>query len=923
MKTTDLTSVRAILERIPELNGVLDHGVGESDVVDPADGGTTQVTNEETRPLWLWIRDGFWRAPPAMRHSFLSRLESNFFSLGDLGIAPLQHNTTAVLLTPVSHTSLRGGVGGVLSRGSSAYDCELAVALAGFAGFASLADDIFLLTQPVTDLGRPALFEASAVSGALMLLEAFDQFDRLDGVPEDTRLECAARRLHTVNLRVIEAALGSLGWTAGRLRKFPHLLEAYACAGGDMVAAMNGIVNSGPVSYAPELDLYAGAAAARALAAASHSQGLTPIEMLMGATTLSRPFRAAAYIEFASTRCQRALPALETRLGVLSSAGLPQRERDEECTPLIWAIAVLRRDGVQWLAARIAASVGDSALLAAAIVLAIVRDDAAEFLENRTKAPWPDGLEKAALCARMIIAGDAAGSSEFVSSEPLDEVRQFAHWCLRAAELGERISAPFSDALELLRSPDHPGLTSQRSSVDPLSIVRHLHSWLCPTSGDLGALLFHVRFVPAPAAAAILEGVVTTQLLSGNRSGSMNMMPRWPIVEKEVGAEIALVELGCVPGFQERIAPGTASLLRLHTGGEADATQRDIDRLLAVALLASQSRVSVNLHSDLLYRMNGDFAFNVVATTLAFAGSFADDSSGRDESQKVHALAFKSLSGDGTDTILAEPERIPSAARATTAIRLMCSASEVVRARATVILFDRNPLGPEHAALRQAHLRDGAKPVQRSLLDAIGKSVFTPAELRAILASNAVSEATSRRAGAARAIGRLGSTEHFDLLLPLLSDVRDSVAHAAQNSMREICSSSNTDLVCLAIGDQATLASFCGITDRDPREHGLAQRMQMLLLAIGRWADKSAVTRHCGRRVLITPIHAWPPPAMTGTPIQQVEFQQIAMHLHVIYVDGEGETGQIVAEVGAKPTGEILNAIFETGEAALMQVVWT
>ena len=217
--------------------------------------------------------------------------------------------------------------------------------------------------------------------------------------------------------------------------------------------------------------------------------------------------------------------------------------------------------------------------------------------------------------------------------------------------------------------------------------------------------------------------------------------------------------------------------------------------------------------------------------------------------------------------------------------------------------------------------------MRSAILALVGVVPFEEEELDALLGEVAPTRDQDIHGATAVAIGRLGRADYCGRLLALLRHPNDQVVKEARKAFRRVLSRGDAEVVFLSIADAHEITA-----EYDQAAPGLrvqisalfhderSEAMRLLLAALTQRSDARLASEVQGRRLIVAPVTEWPPPPAPGTLLSQEELEKLALHLHVLFVDAA--TGSIVAEVGTEPSGEILNAIFETGDTAVLQVVW-
>jgi hypothetical protein len=100
-----------------------------------------------------------------------------------------------------------------------------------------------------------------------------------------------------------------------------------------------------------------------------------------------------------------------------------------------------------------------------------------------------------------------------------------------------------------------------------------------------------------------------------------------------------------------------------------------------------------------------------------------------------------------------------------------------------------------------------------------------------------------------------------------------------------------------------------------------AEALRLLMVALDRKKDDSAAKGKVGQKVMISRAAASDVDAHGTRPLTPDEFEALALYLRVSFADEE--TGAVVAEVGAEPTGEVLNALLQTESVVVTNATWS
>ena len=923
MSLSDLTNARPILKRVLEQNDLAGLSADERQTLERLAGVGVSSVDDGERPLWYWIRDGAWGAPKFARDAFFGCIDSELdILMTECGVlASPSATVVGRLLVPITSDALRRGVTTVLREEREVAACGVSALIAAFAGFREAIPYIERLLPEGGEgslrfVVRDDLRIALAVLDVENLLELLEQ-DGQGGSTTAIRLSFLGRRGDAVPVEAVRAALGQAGWNLAWIRRFPTLLHHFARSGGDISAAVRDMARNGVFAWWGHEDPYVAMSLARALMSAGDRAVVEALQVLHALESPPRELLKYLYVELAHARCTAALGAMKARLAALE-LGPEGNIRSADAESLLWPIAALDPAGPTWLQDRIRSNPDDRALVATGALLAATRHDARHLLPPAIAEGLSDALSMVVFTVHKVIAGEPDASLRVIARTGMKELVELTHQLHRVADLGGHPTALLNDLLQLLNDPDESDETQGVFGIDHYALLR-LMDMLPSDDGIVRAILSRIRHVPAEFAAGILEGVIA-RLRSSSSGGPLPSM-----------AHLALVELGCVQDFEHRVSAETLAIVRLHSMHFPRGNQLpEPERSVALSMIG---REEGPLQARLASLLQGDACFDVVASSLLYRGAVCDSRPivGEDVFDRFLRAIGPS---ERLAAILRNGGSHGDVERTADATTLMASPCARIRTLVLPLLFTHDAPAADLIPLRNVYIRDTALDVQELLLDEIGEMYFTPPEIRFVLSSApspfadpgdtwSTFRQTRARASAARAIARLRTPEYLDLLFPLLTDAESSVVAAAQEALRVVVSEGVRDVVLLSISDTSGISIRYGLPLSGMRAAPADQRavgMGLLLQGIELRADAADVERHAGRRLLMTPVRSWPPPTPSGASLTQTEFERLALHLHVILVDAE--SGSIVAEVGREPTGEILNAIFETGDTALMQVVW-
>ncbi len=109
------------------------------------------------------------------------------------------------------------------------------------------------------------------------------------------------------------------------------------------------------------------------------------------------------------------------------------------------------------------------------------------------------------------------------------------------------------------------------------------------------------------------------------------------------------------------------------------------------------------------------------------------------------------------------------------------------------------------------------------------------------------------------------------------------------------------------------------IVDYSADEHSEALRLLMLALEDRR--DAAEAAKQVGRKVMLTPASGGFDTTPTAARWSARLFEQLCLHLKVVFADED--SGAIIAEVDASPSGEILSALLQTSSVSVTTVAWS
>jgi hypothetical protein len=100
-----------------------------------------------------------------------------------------------------------------------------------------------------------------------------------------------------------------------------------------------------------------------------------------------------------------------------------------------------------------------------------------------------------------------------------------------------------------------------------------------------------------------------------------------------------------------------------------------------------------------------------------------------------------------------------------------------------------------------------------------------------------------------------------------------------------------------------------------------AEALRLLMVALDRRKHDGTAKGKVGQKVMISRAAASSEEAHSARPLTPEEFEKLALYLKVSFADEE--SGAVVAEVGAEPTGEVLNALLQTESVVVTNATWS
>jgi hypothetical protein len=99
------------------------------------------------------------------------------------------------------------------------------------------------------------------------------------------------------------------------------------------------------------------------------------------------------------------------------------------------------------------------------------------------------------------------------------------------------------------------------------------------------------------------------------------------------------------------------------------------------------------------------------------------------------------------------------------------------------------------------------------------------------------------------------------------------------------------------------------------------EALRLLMMALEDRRDAAEAAKHVGRKVMLTPASSGLETSPVASRWSGRMFEKLALHLKVMFADED--SGAIIAEVAAEPSGEILSALLQTSSVSVTTVAWS
>jgi hypothetical protein len=99
------------------------------------------------------------------------------------------------------------------------------------------------------------------------------------------------------------------------------------------------------------------------------------------------------------------------------------------------------------------------------------------------------------------------------------------------------------------------------------------------------------------------------------------------------------------------------------------------------------------------------------------------------------------------------------------------------------------------------------------------------------------------------------------------------------------------------------------------------EALRLLMLALEDRRDAAEAGKHVGRKVMLTPASSGVESTPASSRWSASTFEKLSLYLKVVFADED--SGAIIAEVAAQPSGEILSALLQTSSVSVTTVAWS
>lgn len=585
-------------------------------------------------------------------------------------------------------------------------------------------------------------------------------------------------------------------------------------------------------------------------------------------------------------------------------AQLAQESDDQAVASLVCAIASLLGDPAArraWIEEKLGGSTGERAGAAYAAVLVPGLTDKLTPLQTDAE----EDVRRAAATALLVHSEDC--SAELLEVRLLELARHWRTWNFRLA--GKMIAqtkhgTPWVARDAVLLADQQPPW-SKASLDDTLAFYRGHPERLIRRMSPEVTNQEQVR-VRAAQLAAQLGGDVLEAALEARLSACDG----W--------TECLELCLECVCAGGPRTPVGrTAAKLLIHEA--TTPVELDADDLVpAIVLAGRQDSMIRSRAAAALYQLPEATPY------LAMLAQLGNDVTlGKSVGQ-----ALAQVPG-GSDPLVCElAELMSGRTKKLTELTLLpliaCAGSPEVRAKLAEAAIHPDNSWPAVERFVVALAGDGNQDVAISALTALAKRAGGERWVQTMLLEKSRSDdwSVSRQT-----IDIMGSSGHAAFVPRLVEMLDKALVDNDQDrgtrcvaSLEQIADANpDRGLVVLDVREPYVLNTKFGMQETvDYNTDRKSEAVRLLMLGLDKRKNADAATAARGKTVLFTRSHAAVGPAR---PLGGVEFEALALYLRVTFSDSD--SGDIVAEVGDEPTGELINALLQSNTVSVTHATWS
>ena len=223
-----------------------------------------------------------------------------------------------------------------------------------------------------------------------------------------------------------------------------------------------------------------------------------------------------------------------------------------------------------------------------------------------------------------------------------------------------------------------------------------------------------------------------------------------------------------------------------------------------------------------------------------------------------------------------------------------------------------------------ALIGDSQQEVQLAAMSSLAARAGGELWVKTLLLERSKSQDWRARRHAVDTMAEMADPHFLGQLLELLGQDQDSdVKNSAVKALDAIADKHpERGMLVLDIREPRRVNERYGMEEQyDYSGDQRAEALRLLMVALDRRKNDGAARGKVGQKVMISRAAASAEDAQSARPLTPEEFEKLALYLKVSFADEE--TGAVVAEVGAEPTGEVLNALLQTESVVVTNATWS